>query len=100
MLARPVNEQFVSAGRHYAGPSVHNANWSCRNNHSLISVVFVEVHLSEASPPLWRMLGILACTVKGELGVASFLVNFFKRGPFLDISSCAPLPSCTFRYRC
>ena len=39
-------------------------------------------------------------TVKGELGVASFLVNFFKRGPFLDISGCAPLPSCTFRYRC
>ena len=38
-------------------------------------------------------------TVKGELGVAIFLVNFFKRGPFLDISGCAPLPSCTFRYR-
>ena len=36
-------------------------------------------------------------TVKGELGVASFLVNFFKRGPFLDVSGCAPLPSCTTR---
>jgi hypothetical protein len=34
-------------------------------------------------------------TVEGELGVASFLVNFFKRGPFPDTCGGAPLPGCT-----
>jgi hypothetical protein len=34
-------------------------------------------------------------TVEGELGVASLLVNYFKRGPFPDTCGCAPLPGCT-----
>jgi len=39
-------------------------------------------------------------TVKGELRVARFLVNFFKRGPFLDACGFAPSPGSTPRYRC
>jgi hypothetical protein len=30
--------------------------------------------------------------VEGELGVANFIDNFFKRAPLLDICGCAPLP--------
>jgi len=37
-------------------------------------------------------------TVKGELRVANFLVNSFKRSPFPDICGCASLPNCALRY--
>jgi hypothetical protein len=30
-------------------------------------------------------------TIEDELCVASFLVNYFKRGPFLDTCGCVPL---------
>ena len=39
-------------------------------------------------------------TVKGELGVANFIDNFFKQAPLPDTCGCAPLPGCTPRYRC
>jgi len=35
-------------------------------------------------------------TVEGELSVAKFLVNYFKKGP--DTCGYAPLPDCTLRY--
>jgi hypothetical protein len=39
-------------------------------------------------------------TVEGELCVASFLVNYFKRGPFQTLVAEDPMPGCTLRYRC
>lgn len=46
----PLLNNLSLPGRQYAGLSIHNTNWSCCNNNSLIYVVFVEVHLSEAGP--------------------------------------------------
>lgn len=40
---------------------------------------------------------IKLCTVEGEMGVAEFLVNFFKRGPFLGPCGFASLPGCTLK---
>jgi hypothetical protein len=39
------------------------------------------------------------CTVKGELGVARFLVNSFKRAPLPDACGCVPLPALYSGYR-
>lgn len=33
----------------------------------------------------------------GELSVASFLVNYFKRAPFPGTCGCVPLPGCTLK---
>jgi hypothetical protein len=43
-------------------------------------------------------IAISLCTVKGELRVANFLVNSFKRGPLVDTCGCVPLPGCTLKY--
>ena len=41
---------------------------------------------------------LCAYTVKGELSVAKFLVNCFKRQPFIEACGCAYLASCTLKY--
>jgi hypothetical protein len=39
----------------------------------------------------------LNATVEGELSVAKFLVNYFKRGPFSDPVAVHPLPQMYFK---
>lgn len=41
-----------------------------------------------------------ASTVEGELGVAKYINNFFKRAPLPDTCGYVPLPDYTPRYRC
>jgi hypothetical protein len=46
-------------------------------------------------PVLRNIIFVIPTTVEGEIRVASFLVNYFKRAPLPDTCGCAPLLGCT-----